>query len=108
MTVPIPPPTARRRPPDPRASSTFSLSLLPCQSIYLVIVARDSPASTECRDCHVPSDCCSEGNPHSKGCNDFLSLFVCCCSHGRFARFCRRRRCAYPMSFALILMLGKE
>jgi hypothetical protein len=24
-----------RPPPDPRASSTFSLSLLPCQSIYL-------------------------------------------------------------------------
>ena len=37
MTVPIPPPNTRRRPPpDPRASSTFSLSLRPCQSIYLV------------------------------------------------------------------------
>src|SRR5512132_1645710 len=36
MTVPIPPPITRRPPPDPRASSTFSLSLLPCQSIYLV------------------------------------------------------------------------
>jgi hypothetical protein len=31
--VPMPPPTTRRRPPDPRASSTFSLSLLPRQSI---------------------------------------------------------------------------
>src|SRR6267378_415556 len=36
MTVPIPPPKTRRPPPDPRASSTFSLSLLPCQSIYPV------------------------------------------------------------------------
>src|SRR4029077_3247513 len=37
MTVPIPPPSTRRPPPpDPRASSTLSLSLLPCQSIYLV------------------------------------------------------------------------
>ena len=37
-TVPIPPPNTRRPPPDPRASSTFSLSLLPCQSIYPVSV----------------------------------------------------------------------
>src|SRR5881227_4215297 len=37
MTVPIPPPTTRRPPPpDPPSSSTFSLSLLPCQSIYFV------------------------------------------------------------------------
>src|SRR6476646_6173990 len=36
MTVPIPPPITRRPPPDPRASSTFSLSLCPCQSIYIV------------------------------------------------------------------------
>src|SRR6187551_1985297 len=37
MTVPIPPPNTRRPPPpDPRASSTLSLSLLPCQSIYLL------------------------------------------------------------------------
>src|SRR3954453_17468839 len=36
ITVPIPPPITRRPPPDPRASSTFSLSLLPCQSIYPV------------------------------------------------------------------------
>src|SRR5262249_3738165 len=37
MRVPIPPPsTMRPPPPDPRASSTFSLSLLPCQSIYFV------------------------------------------------------------------------
>jgi hypothetical protein len=37
----------RPPPPDPRASSTFSLSRLPCQSILSRIVARDTLASIE-------------------------------------------------------------
>src|SRR5580765_3180123 len=63
MTVPIPPPITRRPPPpDPRASSTFSLSLRPCQSIYLVIVAGGSPAFTNFPNCDASPDCCGGRN----------------------------------------------
>src|SRR5215216_4702399 len=58
MTVPIPPPTARRPPPDPRASSTFSLSLLPCHSIYLVSLHESPLRLPSSAICDGWPDCC--------------------------------------------------